>query len=430
MTEFIEWFLSDFWVMRMSFSTELLIAELLFVAGQPKRGHFVLRMIFGILFYCMLCWSLPFVPNGLAILFRTLPQFAFSVGLLLFLLNVPPKCSFFISLVSYALQSLAFSLSTFCCSFLEVNSLYSLLASSFISAVIFILVYITGYFLIVRPFNKNSEIYFNNLTSFLLAILTLCVTCGRMALGSVKILSDAQLLFIFTTLCVSLVLFIQFGLLKKSRVENEKRTIERLLHAEEARQSIHQETIDIINMKFHDLRYHLNKYRSAGGENANADFFADVAGAIENYDCTPDTGNSALNALLAEKLIYCNANDITLSYIIDASAIEHMSPSDISSLFGNALDNAIQSVVHEDKEKRIISISVRRHGDMGNIIISNYCARQPAMKDGLPLSSGDSSIHGFGTRSIKYIAEKYCGNMIIDFRDNMFTLSIIMTEKK
>ncbi len=143
----------------------------------------------------------------------------------------------------------------------------------------------------------------------------------------------------------------------------------------------------------------------------------------------PDTGNSALNVLLAEKLIYCNANDITVSYIIDASVINMMSSSDICSLFGNALDNAIQSVRREDKEKRIISISARRHGGMGQIIIENYCAEKPEMKNGLPLTSGDETIHGFGTRSIRYIAEKYGGNMVIDYSDSMFTLSVFLPVK-
>ena len=429
MPEFLEWFLSDFWVRRMSFSTQLMIAELLFVIGQPKRRHFALRLTFALLFYCMLCWSLPAAPLGLGILLRTLPQFAFSVIALFFVLDVPLKCGFFISLVSYALQSLAFSISTFFSSLLDLAPAYSLLGNYFVSAVIFILVYIVGYFWIIRPFGKNSAVYFNNLTSFLLAILTLCITCGRMALSSLRLLSDYQLMLIFTALCVLLVLFIQFGLLRQSRAENEKQNIERLLRSEKSRQAIHQETIDIINMKFHDLRYHLNEYRNANADKGDAEFFDEVARSIETYTNTPDTGNSTLNALLAEKLIYCHANDITVSYIIDASAIERMSPSDVGSLFGNALDNAIQSVEHVDKEKRIISISVKRHGNMGQIVITNYCAEKPAMRDGLPLSSGDKTIHGFGTRSIRYIAEKYGGNMVIDFRDNMFTLSILLPIK-
>ena len=420
--------LSFFWMTHMSFSTELLIVGLLFMIGQPKRKHNALRLGLGLLFYCMLCWSLPFAPTWYGLL-RVPVQFIFFVALLLFVLDIPMKCGVFIALVSYALQNLAYNLDDFVFSLAHLDSADNFLWRMLLTAAAFTVVYILGYHFVIVPFNKNSEIYFNSAACFFLAVVTFCVTCGKLFLSSFGILSTKQLLIIFSILCVALLLVIQFSLLHQSRENNEKKMIERLLYAEQARQALRQETIDIINMKFHDLRYHLNVYREQSAGNKSAEFFEEVSESIKNYDNMPDTGNSTLNVLLAEKLIYCNANDITVSYIIDALVIKIMSPSDICSLFGNALDNAIQSVRHEDKEKRIISISVRRHNDMGQIIIVNYCAEKPEMKDGLPLTSGDETVHGFGTRSIRYIVEKYGGNMVIDHSDSMFTLSILLPIK-
>ena len=48
------------------------------------------------------------------------------------------------------------------------------------------------------------------------------------------------------------------------------------------------------------------------------------------------------------------------------------------------------------------------------------------MRDGLPVSSKDSALHGFGVRSIRYIVEKYRGNLVIDWKESMFTLSILL----
>lgn len=420
--------LSRFWETHMSFSTELMIVGLLFMIGQPKRGHHALRLGFGLLFYCMLCWSLPFAPTWYGLL-RIPVQFIFFVALLLFVLSISFKCGVFIALVSYALQNLAYNLDSFISSVAHLDSADRFLWHMLLTVLAFTVVYSLGYHFVIVPFSKNSEIYFNSAACCFLAIVTFCVTCSRLFLSSFGILSDNQLLYIFCALCVVLLLIIQFSLLEQSRGENEKKMIERLLYAEQARQALRQETIDIINMKFHDLRYHLNEYRERSADSKNAEFFEEVSESIKNYDNMPDTGNSALNVLLAEKLIYCNANDITVSYIIDASVINMMSSSDICSLFGNALDNAIQSVRREDKEKRIISISARRHGGMGQIIIENYCAEKPEMKNGLPLTSGDETIHGFGTRSIRYIAEKYGGNMVIDYSDSMFTLSVFLPVK-
>lgn len=417
----IEHFFADIWPFHMFFAVQLLIAELLFVAGQPKRSHPALRITFGLLFYLLICWFHPYWWN---VLVRVLCIFGWSILLLWFIIDAPFKRSLFIALVSYALQNLAYNLGDFVTSVLGM--VRGPLAYYLVAAAMFALVYGIGYLLIVQRFNKNSDIYINNLTCFLLAVATLVVVFIKNLIYGLGFLTDYQLLVLFTTISVVLILFIQFSTLHQSRTEEEKRIIEQLLRAEENRRTMRQDTIDIINMKCHDLRYHLDEYRKANADDKHAQFFAEVANSIGIYDNTPDTGNSALNALFAEKLLYCNANDITVSYIIDAAAIEKMDPADISSLFGNAIDNAIQSVEHEEKEKRIISISAQKKGTFGQIIVSNYCAKKPKMRDGLPVSEKDSNLHGFGVRSIRYIAEKYKGNMLIDCKDNMFTLSILL----
>ncbi len=421
----LKYFFAEIWSFHMFFAVQIVLAEMLFVVGQPKRSRPALRITFGLFFYFLLCWFHPYRWN---VLIRVLCIFGWSVLLLCFVLDVPFKRTLFIALVAYALQNLAFNLGDF------VTSLVGLslgeLAHYLVSAAVFTLVYGAGYLLIVKRFNKNSDIYINNLSCFLLAFSTLIVVFGKNLLYGLGFLTDYQLLVLFTTISVALVLIIQFGALHKSRTEEEKRIIEQLLLAEENRRAMRQENIDIINMKCHDLRYHLDEYRKVNLEEKHADFFAEVAESICIYENTPDTGNSALNALFAEKLLYCNANDITVSYIIDAAALGRMNASDISSLFGNALDNAIQCVEREEKEKRIISVSVKRKGDMGQIFISNYCAEKPTMRDGLPVSSKDCNTHGFGLRSIRYIVEKYSGNMLIDYRDRMFTLSILLPAKE
>ena len=49
----------------------------------------------------------------------------------------------------------------------------------------------------------------------------------------------------------------------------------------------------------------------------------------------------------------------------------------------------------------------------------------PELHTGLPATSrGDSSRHGFGTKSIQYIAAQYGGTMDIKVVDNMFFLTV------
>ena len=53
------------------------------------------------------------------------------------------------------------------------------------------------------------------------------------------------------------------------------------------------------------------------------------------------------------------------------------------------------------------------------------------LKDGLPLTTkNDHNSHGYGMKSIRYIVEKYNGNLIIDCNNNIFVLSILLSKNK
>ena len=417
----IETFLNDIWPFHMFFAVQIVLAEMLFVCGQPKRSRFALRLVFGLLFYLLLAWFHPYYWNTLV---RVLFIFGWSMLLVWFLLDVPFKRVLFIGLVSYALQNLSFNLGDFVTSVIGIDR--GPLSFYLIAGSLFTLVYALAYFLIVQRFNKNSDLYINNVSMLLLAAVTILTVFSKNLVYGLHVLTDYELLVFFNMLSVVLVLFIQFSTLRQGRISEEKHIIEQLLQAEEKSRAMRQENIDIINMKCHDLRYHLDEYRKSVADDKHNQFFAEVAKSIGIYDNTPDTGNGALNALFAEKLLYCEANGITVSYIIDAAAIEQMSTSDIYSLFGNAFDNAIESAEKAEREKRIISISAQKKGGFGQIVFSNYCAEKPLMRDGLPVSSKDSALHGFGVRSIRYIVEKYRGNLVIDWKESMFTLSILL----
>ena len=105
-----------------------------------------------------------------------------------------------------------------------------------------------------------------------------------------------------------------------------------------------------------------------------------------------------------------------------------MSFSDICCLFGNILDNAIEAVSKiEDKEKRVITLKLVEKANMVYIHVSNYHENKLQFKNGLPLTSKKSSGHGFGTKSIKFIVEKYNGNLTIKDQNNLYIMDILFT---
>lgn len=110
--------------------------------------------------------------------------------------------------------------------------------------------------------------------------------------------------------------------------------------------------------------------------------------AISIFDISIKTGNEALDVILAEKSLFCEKNNIKLNSIVSGECLKFMSSSDIYSLFGNAIDNAIEAVENlEETSKRIISISVKESMGMVSIHFENYYSGQLVLDNGMPVTT-------------------------------------------
>lgn len=104
-----------------------------------------------------------------------------------------------------------------------------------------------------------------------------------------------------------------------------------------------------------------------------------------------------------------------------------MAEQDIYSLFGNAIDNAVEALSQvEDEEKRVVGIIAKRKGMFVSLQFYNYCPQPPQFSGGLPVTTkADKQYHGFGTRSIRMIAQKYGGEMDISVENQVFNLRLL-----
>ena len=101
-----------------------------------------------------------------------------------------------------------------------------------------------------------------------------------------------------------------------------------------------------------------------------------------------------------------------------------MSQVDIYSLFGNALDNAIECLKGLPVEERHVKLQVKNIGDMVNIICENTCHTKLKFENGLPATTKDDTYnHGFGTKSIKSICKKYAAEFKMSANGEIFALS-------
>ena len=112
----------------------------------------------------------------------------------------------------------------------------------------------------------------------------------------------------------------------------------------------------------------------------------------------------------------------------DGSRLEFMDNMDIYALFGNALDNAIESVIQEEREEdRVISFRIGSIGNVLGIHFENHVGHPVKLQNGLPVTEkADKRYHGFGVLSMKRIAEKYGGNLRVHVEEQRFCLDIMI----
>ena len=210
--------------------------------------------------------------------------------------------------------------------------------------------------------------------------------------------------------------------------EKELRNIHSMLKAQYDKYRNYQSTFEVINMKYHDLKHQIAGLRAEMSDDERKKWIDSLEQELESYSPELETGNSVLDTLIAGKMMNCRANNIKITCVADGDILDFMHVADICTIFGNALDNAIESVaLIDDPEKRLIHLSLSQKKNFVLIQINNYCENTITMKNGYPVTTkADKGNHGFGLKSIRYTVEKYHGTLNFDLNDNWFELKMLI----
>lgn len=204
--------------------------------------------------------------------------------------------------------------------------------------------------------------------------------------------------------------------------------MQNILDMQYANYQISKKSVDMVNQKYHDLKHQINILREEFGSKDALEYLDKMQSEIESYEAQNKTGNKILDTILTGKSLYCQQNDIKLTVVADGSLVNFMDIMDISSLFGNALDNAIESVgaIH-DKDKRLIHLTISQNKGFVRIRIENCYGGELDFENGLPQTTKkDRNYHGYGLKSIRSTVHKYNGSVTIDARDGWFELRILI----
>lgn len=223
-------------------------------------------------------------------------------------------------------------------------------------------------------------------------------------------------------------LFLQNSIDKKQLLERDLTVLQQMMYRQQDQYRMSQENIDLINRKCHDIKHQMAALRLMKDEKEVDSHLKELENSVMIYDSMVKTGNPVLDVVLSEKALYCREHQISLTCMADGSQLGFIDQVDLYVMFGNALDNAVESVMKmKDKAKRVIQVSVYLEKNLLMIRIRNYCEEPLNFERGLPVTTKkDSDFHGYGLKSISFIAKKYGGSITAQVKNQSFVLQILV----
>ncbi len=422
---------ADLFLIRIphGYILQIFIAELIFIPILERRKNFVLRLILsfaGFAFLSIIMTNVVYLwmPEGLNSFIIFL--LSLVVGVICFSSGF--KELLFCYVAAQLLQNLSHNIESII--YLPLADTITYVEWFFLSVIVMAVVYAAAFLIIRRWFPQNKKISLPSYGVVLFAVFSLLFCYLIQFLFSLFELDTSwavRLLLVFSDIIVLILLFLLQGYKWKY---DENAELEEFIAQENRTYKSMQENVDIINMKAHDLKHFIADLR----ENRSMDDsgLAEIQQAVEKYDQTANTGNEALDSVLTEKMFTCEKSGIAFSMMAQGELLDFMRMSDITSVFGNLLSNAIEyELTVEDPSKRCIQLKVFRRGTLVCIHVENYCTTKSSFADGLPKTTKDSAYyHGYGLKSVRYIVKKYGGNITVDTTGEMFVVDIIIPEQE
>lgn len=176
---------------------------------------------------------------------------------------------------------------------------------------------------------------------------------------------------------------------------------------------------------YHDMKNHLLVLQRQINSPETAEMVEKLQSQVAMYEDYEHTGNDILDIILKEKSETAREKHIALSVTADLNDVDFIEPLDVSTIFGNGLDNAIEASEKLPEEQRAILVKAGRVQNFFSVLIENSCLQNREYTKQRTTKS-DDFLHGFGISNMRKAAEKYDGQLTIKCENEKFTLKILI----
>lgn len=184
----------------------------------------------------------------------------------------------------------------------------------------------------------------------------------------------------------------------------------------------------------HDIRKHLLSIadlNEKGDTKKIAEYINQIIQSSDLQDSVQICDNNLLNTILFRIKQQCKTSGTSFLTDIRSGCTDFLSAYDMTALFSNLLDNAIEAT--KNIPDSYIELSVTPHSDKRIIItMVNSCRKNPFSKNSRRLITTKKNKwrHGYGMKSIQRVVDKYEGDSRFYFNEENYTFHTILILKK
>lgn len=184
----------------------------------------------------------------------------------------------------------------------------------------------------------------------------------------------------------------------------------------------------------HDIKHHFIVLMEMLENNENR-LATEYLGKLVDMDILSNVGISKTDNIVVDSLLnakYSVALKSNISFEADVHIPMQLpfSGADISILLGNILDNAIEASLEIPVQERYIKYYMRYEQNILIITVINaFNGVLYRNKNGKIITNkGDFLNHGIGLESVRKVAEKYHGSVVIEDKKNTFIIKVILCD--
>lgn len=176
---------------------------------------------------------------------------------------------------------------------------------------------------------------------------------------------------------------------------------------------------------YHDMKNHLLVLQRQINSPETAEMVEKLQSQVAMYEDYEHTGNDIFDIILKEKSETAREKHIALSVTADLNGVDFIEPLDVSTIFGNGLDNAIEASEKLPEEQRAILVKAGKMQNFFSVLIENNCL-QDSGNTKSRTTKNDDFLHGFGISNMRKAVEKYDGQLMTKCENGKFTLKILI----